>query len=65
VLLGAGWGETKERDADQGANFVPGPQFYDPADTALNDPRHVYAVEPAQVFAFGKEEGFSATRWRF
>ncbi len=28
-------------------------------------PRHVYAVEPAQVFAFGKEEGFSATRWRF
>jgi nitroimidazol reductase NimA-like FMN-containing flavoprotein (pyridoxamine 5'-phosphate oxidase superfamily) len=33
--------------------------------TALNDPRHVYAVEPAQVFAFGKEQGFSATRWRF
>ncbi|MBB5081972.1 pyridoxamine 5'-phosphate oxidase family protein [Nonomuraea endophytica] len=36
-------------------------EFYDPADT---DPRHVYAVEPARVFAFGKENGFSATRWR-
>ena len=37
-------------------------EFYDPADT---DPRHVYALEPAQVFAFGKEHGFTATRWRF
>jgi nitroimidazol reductase NimA-like FMN-containing flavoprotein (pyridoxamine 5'-phosphate oxidase superfamily) len=45
--------------------FVRDGEFYDPADTALEDPRHVYAVEPAQVFAFGKEEGFSATRWRF
>jgi nitroimidazol reductase NimA-like FMN-containing flavoprotein (pyridoxamine 5'-phosphate oxidase superfamily) len=44
--------------------FVRAGEFYDPADTALNDPRHVYAVEPAQVFAFGKEDGFSATRWR-
>ncbi|MGW1341738.1 pyridoxamine 5'-phosphate oxidase family protein [Kribbella sp. NPDC002412] len=42
--------------------FVRAGEFYDPAD---NDPRHVYAVEPAQVFAFGKEDGFSATRWRF
>ncbi|WP_279497815.1 hypothetical protein [Actinomadura rubrisoli] len=40
-------------------------EFYDPADTALSDPRHVYAIEPAQVLAFGKEKGFSATRWRF
>jgi hypothetical protein len=45
--------------------FVSDGEFYDPADTARNDPRHVYAVEPARVFAFGKEEGFSATRWRF
>jgi nitroimidazol reductase NimA-like FMN-containing flavoprotein (pyridoxamine 5'-phosphate oxidase superfamily) len=45
--------------------FVRAGEFYDPADTALDDPRHVYAVEPAQVFAFGKENGFSATRWRF
>jgi nitroimidazol reductase NimA-like FMN-containing flavoprotein (pyridoxamine 5'-phosphate oxidase superfamily) len=45
--------------------FVRDGEFYDPADTALKDPRHVYAVEPALVFAFGKEEGFSATRWRF
>ncbi|WP_433163547.1 pyridoxamine 5'-phosphate oxidase family protein [Kribbella sp. CA-247076] len=37
-------------------------EFYDPAD---DEPRHVYAVLPAQVFAFGKEHGFSATRWRF
>lgn len=45
--------------------FVRDGEFYDPADTACSDPRYVYAVEPAQVFAFGKEEGFSATRWRF
>ena len=45
--------------------FVRDGEFYDPADTALSDPRHVYALEPAQVFAFGKEKGFSATRWRF
>jgi nitroimidazol reductase NimA-like FMN-containing flavoprotein (pyridoxamine 5'-phosphate oxidase superfamily) len=45
--------------------FVRDGEFYDPADTDLKDPRHVYALEPAQVFAFGKEEGFSATRWRF
>jgi nitroimidazol reductase NimA-like FMN-containing flavoprotein (pyridoxamine 5'-phosphate oxidase superfamily) len=45
--------------------FVRDGEFYDPADTARSDPRYVYAVEPAQVFAFGKEEGFSATRWRF
>jgi hypothetical protein len=37
--------------------FVRDGEFYDPADTALSDPRHVYAVEPAQVFAFGKEKG--------
>ncbi|WP_157248612.1 hypothetical protein [Nonomuraea typhae] len=39
-------------------------EFYDPADSAFSDPRHVYALEPAQVFAFGKEKGFTATRWR-
>lgn len=43
--------------------FVKDGEFYDPADTT--DHRHVYAVEPAQVFAFGKESGFTATRWRF
>ncbi|KAB2352213.1 pyridoxamine 5'-phosphate oxidase family protein [Actinomadura rudentiformis] len=45
--------------------FVRDDELYDPSDTALSDPRHVYAIEPAQVFAFGKEKGFSATRWRF
>lgn len=38
-------------------------EFYDPADPV--EPRPIYAVEPARVFAFGKESGFSATRWRF
>ncbi|WP_020392375.1 hypothetical protein [Kribbella catacumbae] len=37
-------------------------EFYDPGDAT--DHRHVYSVEPAQVFAFGKESGFIATRWR-
>ncbi|MGI5128485.1 pyridoxamine 5'-phosphate oxidase family protein [Pseudonocardia sp. CA-107938] len=45
--------------------FVRDGELHDPADTDLSDPQHVYAVEPAQVFAFGKEDGFSATRWRF
>ncbi|WP_163509977.1 pyridoxamine 5'-phosphate oxidase family protein [Fodinicola acaciae] len=45
--------------------FVRDGELYDPADTALEEPRHVYAVEPVRVFAFGKEKGFSATRWRF
>ncbi|MFI6299302.1 pyridoxamine 5'-phosphate oxidase family protein [Nonomuraea sp. NPDC050790] len=42
--------------------FVRDGEFHDPGDT---DPRHVYAMEPERVFAFGKEDGFSATRWRF
>lgn len=37
-------------------------EFYDPGDA--DDPRHVFAVEAAQVFAFGKEDGFTATRWQ-
>lgn len=45
--------------------FVRDGEFHDPADTSLSDPRHVFAVAPTVVFAFGKEEGFSATRWRF
>lgn len=45
--------------------FVREGEFHDPADTSLSDPRHVFAVAPTVVFAFGKEEGFSATRWRF
>lgn len=45
--------------------FVRDGEFYDPGDTTLNDPRYVFAVEPTTVFAFGKETGFSATRWRF
>jgi nitroimidazol reductase NimA-like FMN-containing flavoprotein (pyridoxamine 5'-phosphate oxidase superfamily) len=45
--------------------FVRNGEFYDPADTALTDPRYVFAVEPTTVFAFGKEKGFTATRWRF
>ncbi|WP_152363656.1 pyridoxamine 5'-phosphate oxidase family protein [Microlunatus speluncae] len=44
---------------------VSNDELYDPADVARSDPRHVYAIEPAQVFAFGKADGFSATRWDF
>jgi alkaline phosphatase len=32
VLLGCGWGEAKQADAGQGANFVPGREFFDPED---------------------------------
>lgn len=32
VLIGGGWGVAKAEDAGQGANFVPGGEFYDPAD---------------------------------
>jgi nitroimidazol reductase NimA-like FMN-containing flavoprotein (pyridoxamine 5'-phosphate oxidase superfamily) len=42
--------------------FVHDGVFY--ADDA-GDPRDVFAVAPTVVFAFGKQEGFSATRWRF
>ncbi|QWF84778.1 pyridoxamine 5'-phosphate oxidase family protein [Amycolatopsis sp. CA-230715] len=45
--------------------FVADGEFHDPADTALGNPQHVFAVVPTVVFAFGKEDGFSATRWRF
>lgn len=45
--------------------FVKGGEFYDPSDTGLSDPQNVFAVEPAVVFAFGKETGFSASRWTF
>ncbi|MDL4814477.1 pyridoxamine 5'-phosphate oxidase family protein [Actinomadura opuntiae] len=45
--------------------FVRDGEFYDPADTELSEPRYVFAVMPTTVFAFGKEKGFSATRWRF
>ncbi|MFB4297312.1 pyridoxamine 5'-phosphate oxidase family protein [Actinomadura sp. NTSP31] len=44
---------------------VRGGEFYDPADTAFEDPKQVFATMPTTVFAFGKEKGFSATRWRF
>jgi nitroimidazol reductase NimA-like FMN-containing flavoprotein (pyridoxamine 5'-phosphate oxidase superfamily) len=30
-----------------------------------SDPQYVFAITPTVVFAFGKEDGFSATRWRF
>jgi hypothetical protein len=36
--------------------------FPDPPDGAPSD---IYAVEPRVAFGFGKERGFSATRWRF
>jgi nitroimidazol reductase NimA-like FMN-containing flavoprotein (pyridoxamine 5'-phosphate oxidase superfamily) len=45
--------------------FVRNGEFHDPADTSLSNPQHVFAVAPDVVFAFGKEEGFRATRWRF
>jgi nitroimidazol reductase NimA-like FMN-containing flavoprotein (pyridoxamine 5'-phosphate oxidase superfamily) len=45
--------------------FVREGEFHDPADTSLNAPLHVFMVVPTVVFAFGKEEGFTASRWRF
>lgn len=44
--------------------FVSGGEFYDPADTAMSEPRLVFAIAPEVVYAFAKEKGFSATRWR-
>lgn len=32
VLIGGGWGETKQKDDSQGANFIPGSTFYAPSD---------------------------------
>lgn len=61
-------GASERRGADMAEPeppFVRDGEFYDPADTALSDPRHVFAIVPTRVFAFGKEEGFTATRWRF
>ncbi len=40
VLLGAGWGETFERDSKQGKNYVPGNAYVTPADLARIDCRH-------------------------
>ncbi|MEU8798594.1 pyridoxamine 5'-phosphate oxidase family protein [Spirillospora sp. NPDC048819] len=45
--------------------FVQDGEFYTPDDTELANPRYIFAVKPTVVFAFGKEKGFSATRWRF
>lgn len=46
VLLGAGWGETKEKDSGQGANFIPPGQYHDPADfekvSVQNGGRYVF-----------------------
>lgn len=38
--------------------------FHDPADTTLSNPQPVFAVAPTVAFAFGKQHGFTATRWR-
>ncbi|GAA1120569.1 hypothetical protein GCM10009630_17890 [Kribbella jejuensis] len=43
--------------------FVREGQFHDPADTSLSDPQYVFAVAPKVVFAFGKDHGFTGTRW--
>ena len=32
VLIGGGWGESKDKDDSQGANFIPTGAFLDPAD---------------------------------
>jgi nitroimidazol reductase NimA-like FMN-containing flavoprotein (pyridoxamine 5'-phosphate oxidase superfamily) len=34
-------------------------------DPDTDEPREVFAVAPALVFAFGKERGLTATRWSF
>jgi alkaline phosphatase len=39
VLLGAGWGENVERDAKQGANFVPGNKYLTDEDLQAIDTR--------------------------
>lgn len=37
VLIGAGWGETRNRDGAQGENFVPGNRYLAPDDRAAID----------------------------
>ncbi|QDV27396.1 alkaline phosphatase [Aureliella helgolandensis] len=37
VLIGAGWGETAEKDGGQGENFVPGNKYLTTADQQLAD----------------------------
>lgn len=40
VLLGAGWGENKDRDGAQGANYVPGNRYLADSDRKLADVRN-------------------------
>lgn len=40
VLIGAGWGETKNSDAAQGRNFVPGNRYLTSSDLAAIDYRN-------------------------
>jgi alkaline phosphatase len=40
VLLGAGWGEKREKFPEEGANFVPGNPYITDADLAAIDVRH-------------------------
>ncbi|MEU4392142.1 hypothetical protein [Kribbella sp. NPDC023855] len=50
-----GWVDVQTRVAEAGDYLV-----------ATTDPDgRPHVVEPAQVFAFGKEDGFTATCWRF
>lgn len=37
VLIGCGWGETKEKDGNQGSNFVPGNRYLTEADLKAID----------------------------
>lgn len=48
VLIGAGWGETKEKDGAQGENFVAGNRYLPPKDLAAIDARNGGAYVVAQ-----------------
>jgi alkaline phosphatase len=40
VLIGGGWGETRESDSDQGTNFMPGNRYLAEADLEAVDVAH-------------------------
>jgi len=64
VLLGAGWGLTKEKDPGQGANFVPGNPVISDEDIVRIDARHggAYHVVQRTAGRTGRERIQEAAR---
>ena len=58
VLLGGGWGETKDKDGAQGKNFVPGNRYVTDADLEKIDQRNggKYHVVQRTAGANGKSQ---------